>query len=102
MSPRSAITVAAAGVVIGILSVPAEAKIVCNKGFQQVAGSWLSTPYCSDAYVAEVARAYGFSASADKVRNNPMFKQRLCRFIGQDIRIKESCDEVNPNARGRF
>jgi hypothetical protein len=81
---------------------PAEAKIACNKGFQMVAGSWLATPYCQDAYVAQVANEYGFSASPDKVRNNPLFKQRLCRFIGQDIRIKESCDEVSPSVRGRF
>ncbi len=79
-----------------------QAEIACNKGFQLVAGSWLSTPYCQDAYVADVARQYGFSASASQVRNNPLFKQRLCRFIGADIRIKESCDEVNPAGRGRF
>jgi hypothetical protein len=79
---------------------PAEAGIACVKGFQKVQGNWMSTPYCQDAYVAQVAREYGFSASAEAVRNNPMFKQRLCRFIGQDIRIKESCDEVNPTNRG--
>jgi hypothetical protein len=25
-----------------------------------------------------------------------MFKQHLCRFIGQDIRVKETCSEVTP------
>lgn len=81
---------------------PAEAKIACNKGYQLVQGSWLATPYCQDQYVAQVAHDYGFKASPDRVRNEPLFKQHLCRFIGQDIRIKESCDEVSPSVRGRF
>jgi hypothetical protein len=94
----------AAGAAAVFLSaaVPAQAKIACNKGFQNVQGSWLSTPYCRDAYVADVAHEYGFGATATQVRNDPMFKQRLCRFIGQDIRIKEACDEVNPGARSWF
>jgi hypothetical protein len=102
MPPRSTIIVSASGIVLMSLATAASAEIACNKGFQKVQGSWLSTPYCRDAYVADVAREYGFSATASKVRNDPLFKQRLCRFIGQDIRIKESCDEVNPGARSWF
>ncbi len=102
MPSRSTIAAGALGALVLCLGNAANAKIACNKGFQLVAGSWLSTPYCQDAYVADVAHEYGFSASAAEVRNNPLFKQRLCRFIGQDIRIKESCDEVNPAGRGRF
>ncbi len=102
MSPRLKIAAGAAGIFLVSLALPAQAKILCNKGFQNVQGSWLSTPYCQDNYVADVAHEYGFKASAAEVRNNPLFKQRLCRFIGQDIRIKESCDEVNPAGRGRF
>ncbi len=102
MSPRALIVASAAGVFLAVAATSAEAKIACNKGFQMVQGSWISTPYCRDAYVAEVAHTYGFSATADKVRNDPLFKQRLCRFIGQDIRIKEACDEVNPGVRSVF
>ena len=102
MSSRKMIVAGAAGVFLVSLTLSAEAKIACNKGFQNVAGSWLSTPYCRDAYVADVAHEYGFSATAAQVRNDPMFKQRLCRFVGQDIRIKEACDEVNPGARSWF
>lgn len=100
MSPRSTIIASAAGVALISLVSTADAKIVCRNGNQLVEGSWLATPYCQDALVAEVARQYGFSATASQVRSNPMFKQRLCRFIGQDIRIKESCDQVNPTNRG--
>ncbi len=96
MSPRSTMVIGVASLSLMSFASAADAKIVCNKGNQLVQGSWLSTPYCRDGYVAEVARDYGFTASAAKVRNNPMYKQRLCQFIGQDIRIKEACDEVNP------
>ncbi len=96
MSPRMTIVAATAGAVLGSLAPAAEAEIPCKNGFQLVQGSWLSTPYCQDALVAQVAREYGFSASAAEVRNNPMVKQRLCRFVGQDIRIKETCSEVTP------
>lgn len=103
MSQRLMILIGAGGALLSVgLSAPAEAKIACNKGFQLVQGSWLSTPYCRDEYVAQVANQYGFSASPARVRNDPLFKQHLCRFIGQDIRIKESCDEVSPGVRGRF
>jgi hypothetical protein len=102
MSPRLKTTAVAAGVWLFALASAADAKIACDKGYQRVQDAWLSTPYCQDAYVAEVAHEYGFSASPAQVRNDPLFKQRICRFIGGDIRIKESCDEVNPAGRGRF
>lgn len=102
MFPRSTMVIGAACIFLMSLAPAADAKIACNKGNQLVQGSWISTPYCRDGYVAEVARDYGFTASAAEVRNNPMYKQRLCRFIGQDIRIKEACDEVNPAAGRGF
>ncbi|WP_045836824.1 hypothetical protein [Hyphomicrobium sp. 99] len=94
------------GVSVALLAagfaVPAEAGIACHRGYQMVQGSPLSTPYCQDQYVAQVANEYGFKASPERVRQDPIFKQTLCRYIGHDIRIKESCDEVNPTGRGRF
>jgi hypothetical protein len=103
MSRRSIKIVACAGGAILLSLVgSAQAEIACSKGFQKVQGSWLATPYCQDAYVAQVAHEYGFSATPAQIRNDPLFKQRLCRFIGQDIRVKETCDEVNPGARSWF
>lgn len=96
-----AIYLAAAGLTVTMVQ-SAEARIKCSDGFQDVGGRMLSTPYCRDNLVAAVARQYGFDAPDAKVRNNPNFKRRICRFVGQDIRIKEACDEVNPNGRGRF
>ncbi|HEY8194815.1 MAG TPA: hypothetical protein VIF13_07180 [Hyphomicrobium sp.] len=95
------ITLAAASAVV-INVQPAAAKIACSNGFQMVQGSLLATPYCQDELVAQVARQYGVRASAAEIRNNPNFKRHVCRLIGQDIRIKESCEEVNANERGRF
>lgn len=83
-------------------SQPALARIICSNGYQLVQGAWIATPYCQDALVAKVARQYGVAASADAIRNNPNFKRHVCRLIGQDIRIKETCEEVNPTSRGRF
>ncbi|HVZ04638.1 hypothetical protein [Hyphomicrobium sp.] len=81
----------------------ASAKIKCTAdGYQDVNGALLATPYCQDQFVSTVAREYGVYAPADKIRNNPNFKRHVCRLIGQDIRIKETCDQVTPSARGRF
>ena len=67
-----------------------------------VQGSWLATPYCQDDLVAKVARQYGITASAAAIRNNPNYKRHVCRFVGQDIRIKNSCDLVSPHGRVPF
>lgn len=80
----------------------ASASIKCSKGFQVVGGSLLSTPYCQDQLVAEVAQQYGMHTSAAAIRNNPNYKRHVCRLIGQDIRIKETCEQVNPTSHGRF
>jgi hypothetical protein len=63
-APRVAALAAAAA-----LAGPA-AAITCRDGTQDVKGTWMVTPYCQDAYLAEVAREYGFPASAEKIRNN--------------------------------
>jgi hypothetical protein len=41
----------------------AQARIVCNEGYQRVNGKDISTPYCNDNYVAEVARSYGYRSA---------------------------------------
>ncbi len=85
-----------------LTATPAAAKIQCRDGNQLVAGSWISTPYCRDNQVAEVARQHGFQVSSAAIRNNPNYKRRICRFIVDDIRVTESCREVLPSGRGRF
>lgn len=77
----------------------ADARIACAKGFQNVSGSWLATPYCQDAYLAEVAAQYGMRAPASQIRENPNYKREVCRLVGPDIRIKETCGEANAYGR---
>jgi hypothetical protein len=95
-----ALVIAACG--LAVVSSEAEARIACSNGNQLVQGSWIVTPYCQDELVAKVARQFGVRASAGAIRNNPNFKRHVCRLIGQDIRIKDTCNEVNPTNRGRF
>ena len=65
----------------------AEARIVCVNGNQSVQGSWLATPYCQDALVAQVAHEYGVSASAAAIRNNPNFKRHVCDLVNPHGRV---------------
>ncbi|MEW5963777.1 MAG: hypothetical protein AB1749_09460 [Pseudomonadota bacterium] len=78
---------------LGVLLVgdPAAAAIRCNKGFQLVQGSEISTPYCQDEYLAEVAREYGIRTSGARIRSDWGHKRQVCRLIGQDIRIQNAC-----------
>lgn len=78
---------------------PAQARIVCRGDYQLVQGNLISTPYCADNYVAEVARKYGMRVSDAEIRNNPNKKREVCRFIGHDIRVSEHCN--NEAIRGR-
>jgi hypothetical protein len=65
--------------------------IECSRGTQKVNGQMIFTPYCQDEYLSEVAREYGFTAPAAKLRNNPNFKKEICRFVFQDIRVQITC-----------
>ncbi|MET0431630.1 MAG: hypothetical protein ABWZ86_04065 [Hyphomicrobium sp.] len=73
--------------------------IECQEDFQIVQGQPISTPYCRDGYLAQVARQYGFKTTAQAVRNNPSRKEEICRFIGSDIRVQTACSEVLPTPR---
>jgi len=68
------------------------AAIECQGNFQiQRNGDRIATPYCEDGYLAIVAREYGMRISAKAIRYNPSEKERTCRFIGEDIRVKDTC-----------
>lgn len=85
---------------IASAALPAEARIACVKGMQVVSGQLISTPYCQDALVADVARAHGMKVSADAVRNNPNLKRSVCRLVHADIRVSEACiNEQNVHPR---
>ncbi len=70
---------------------PASA-ITCQGNFQiQRDGTRIATPYCQDTYLATVAREHGMAVSARAVRANPSVKERACRFVGDDNRVRDAC-----------
>ncbi|MCH9766132.1 MAG: hypothetical protein K0U34_09095 [Alphaproteobacteria bacterium] len=75
----------------------AEARIVCKNGAQKQRGQWIVTPYCQDALLGKVARQYGVRVSDSALRNNPNRKRHVCRFVGQDIRVRDTCRQVHPH-----
>ena len=77
---------------IGLLTAPpAMARILCDGNYQVINGQPLATPYCQDENLAQVARSYGMRVSGSAMRNSPSEKQRVCEFIGSDIRVREAC-----------
>ncbi len=84
-------------VVAAFAATPASA-IECQGNFQvQGNGNMISTPYCQDGYLAVVAREYGLKVSAEDIRRNPSIKGSTCRFIGEDNRVRTSCDQDRGN-----
>ncbi len=83
----------AMGVLVGGLSGPAGAAILCKGAYQVVKGHGeIATPYCGDNYLAEVARrSYGYKVSNRAVRQNPYLKEKLCMHFGHDIRVSDIC-----------
>ncbi len=77
-----------------IITAPAaRAAIHCKDGFQRVEGEYLSTPYCNDALLAQVARENGLRVSDAQVRWNPARKDEVCRFVGDDPRVQNYCPD---------
>jgi hypothetical protein len=90
-------------VMIGMtVSAQPAAAIACKNGYQLVQGSYLATPYCQDALLAIVARQYGMSASAAAIRENPNYKRQVCRLVGRDIRVQETCIDANGYGRRAY
>jgi hypothetical protein len=71
---------------------PASAEIRCDGSNQIIRGhDSLPTPYCEDGNLAVVAREYGAKVSAHEIRNNPNKKEKICQFVGDDIRVRDTC-----------
>jgi len=89
---------AAALLSVAALSSPA-AAIRCEGQFQISGGNRIATPYCEDAYLAQVARSYGSRVSAETIRHSPTAKVEICSFIGADIRVSDICSGYRPEDR---
>lgn len=104
--PRLSAAVVAAGalsvIAAGTLSQPASAAIRCEGNFQITKHGRIATPYCQDNYLAEVAREYGMRVSNKAVRYNVGVKERVCRVVGYDLRVKDTCANYLPDRNRRF
>lgn len=78
---------------------PASA-ITCHGDYQVVNGQEISTPFCRDNALADVARQTGFRVSDLEIRNNPAKKQEVCRFLRGDIRVHVAGEEILPEDGG--
>ncbi len=84
-----------------VLPVAAQAAIVCKDGFQDSGGNWISTPYCNDAHLAQIARSRGSKVSDAEIRNNPNTKDEVCRFLSGDPNARDYCPDSDGPDRGR-
>lgn len=89
---KTALFAVAAAAALTALVPAAHAGIVCKGEFQYVNGSYISTPYCRDKYLARVAREYGSKVSDAAIRDNPNLKSEICRLVGRDNRVRSNCD----------
>jgi len=85
---------------LGVAATPADARIRCDGNYQIINGQPHATPYCQDQNLADVARTYGMHVSASAMRNSPSEKQRVCQFVGYDIRVREACHGYGQDGRG--
>jgi len=86
----------------GVSPQPASAAIRCEGNFQITQYGRINTPYCEDNYLAQVAREYGVNVSASAIRRNPSVKERTCRVVGNDNRVRSTCAPYLPHNDRRF
>ena len=91
MAKRSGLVLTLATVGTVFIFATSGHAIECIRGTQKVNGQMIFTPYCQDEYLSQVAREYGFTAPAAKLRNNNNFKKEICRFVFQDPRVQITC-----------
>jgi len=86
-----------AAVAANMLSQPAAAGIRCQGNFQVTKHGLHAAPYCQDNYLAQVAREAGMRVSNEAIRRNPGIKEKACRLVGYDIRVKDTCANYLPD-----
>jgi hypothetical protein len=68
------------------------AAITCNGNFQVLPnGSEIATPYCEDNELARVAMRHGMCVRPWEIRHHPTLKAEACGFVGDDIRVRDTC-----------
>ena len=80
---------------------PAQSRIVCDGNYQIVNGSPISTPYCQEQNVVQVARGYGIRVSLQEIRNSESTRASVCQTIGYDNRVRDFCQRYRDGYGGR-
>lgn len=89
---RRALIPAASLLAFAALAATPAMAIQCNGNFQvQKGGNMIATPFCEDNNLASVAQQYGMNVSAHTIRQNPSEKERVCRLVGDDNRVRNTC-----------
>jgi hypothetical protein len=88
-------TLLAAACFLGLAAAAGPASAIgCDGNFQvQRDGNRIATPYCQDGHLAIVAREYGMRVSGEDIRSNYGDKERACRLVGDDNRVKDTCSQ---------
>lgn len=88
-------TFLAAACFLGLAAAAGPASAIgCDGNFQvQRDGNRIATPYCQDGHLAIVAREYGMRVSGEDIRYNYGDKERACRLVGDDNRVKDTCSQ---------
>lgn len=92
----------ATALIVNITAQSASAAIRCDGNFQITEHGPIATPYCQDNYLAQIALEYGMRVSGEAVRYNVGVKKRVCRLVGHDIRIKDTCGDYLPEGDRRL
>jgi len=80
----------------------ASSAIECEGNFQvQKNGNRIATPYCQDSYLAIVASQLGMRVSGKDIRQDYGERQRACRLVGEDNRVRDACSQYRPFRRAR-
>lgn len=86
-------TLLAVGAIASALTLTAQSAeaITCRGNAQLSGGRWITTPYCEDQNLTRVAREYGIRVSFDSIRYSLSTKERVCRAVGSDNRVRDVC-----------
>ena len=84
-------TTLAACALAGLPLTSAQARIACDGNYQIVQGNPIASPYCQEQNLARVAQGYGLRVSFDAIRSSDSVKGQVCRTIGHDNQVRETC-----------
>jgi hypothetical protein len=92
------------GLVVAVSApAPSVAAIKCEGNFQvRSDGGLHNSPYCEDLELTHVARQAGMRVSFRELRFNPSVKERACRLVGYNLRVRDTCQPYLDRGRNRF